>query len=248
MFQNRTVVITGAGRGIGRTLALGFAAQGARVLVHYAHSKQQAEEVVRQIIATGGQANLVQADLSKPEEITRFVNDTHTLCDHIDVWINNAGASANSQETRGMSEVEIFERMMNVDVLGTWRCCREIEPYMHDGGCILTTGWDGALSGIAGLPGQLYAMSKGAIISLTRCLAVEYAPRIRVNCIVPGHIENDWSQSLSTGSRQNIIRQVPMQRWGTREDVLGAALFLASPTASFITGQVLLVNGGEVMR
>ncbi len=248
MFQNGTVVVTGASRGIGRTLALGFAAQGAKVLVHYAHSKQQAEDVVTQIIAAGGQANLVQADLSKPEEVTHLVREAHALCGQIDVWINNAGASANSKETKGMSEVEIFERMMSVDVLGTWRCSREIEPYMSDGGCILTTGWDGALSGMTGLPGQFYAMSKGAIISLTRCLAVEYAPRIRVNCIAPGYIENDWSQSLSTSSRQNITQHIPLQHWGTAEDVLGAALFLASPTASFITGQVLLVNGGAVMR
>ena len=248
MFQNRTVVVTGAGRGIGCTLALGFAAQGARVLAHYAHSKQQAEDVVSQIIVAGGQANLVQADLSKPEEVTHLVKEVHALCGYIDVWINNAGGSANTKETRGMSEVEIYERMMSVDVLGTWRCCREIEPYMNEGGCILTTGWDGALSGMSGLPGQLYAMSKGAIISLTRCLAIEYAPRIRVNCIAPGHIENDWSQSLSTGSRQDIIQHIPLQRWGMAEDVLGAALFLASPAASFITGQVLLVNGGAVMH
>jgi NAD(P)-dependent dehydrogenase (short-subunit alcohol dehydrogenase family) len=248
MFQNRTVVITGAGRGIGRTLAFGFAGQGAKVLVHYAHSKQQAEDVVAQIIATGGQASLVQADLSKPEEIGHLIKEVHASYGQINVWINNAGASANSQETKGMSEVEIFEHMMSVDVLGTWRCCREIEPYMHDGGCILTTGWDGALSGMAGLPGQFYAMSKGAIISLTRCLAIEYAPRIRVNCIAPGHIENDWSQSISVSSRQNIAQHIPLQRWGTAEDVLGAALFLASPAAAFITGQVLLVNGGVVMR
>jgi NAD(P)-dependent dehydrogenase (short-subunit alcohol dehydrogenase family) len=248
MFKNKTVVVTGAGRGIGRTLALGFAAQEARVLVHYAHSRYEAEDVVTQIITAGGQASLVQADLSKPEEVTRFIKDAYNLYGHIDVWINNAGASANSKETRGMSEVEIFERMMSVDVLGTWRCCREIEPYMHDGGCILTTSWDGALSGMAGLSGQLYAMSKGAIISLTRCLAIEYAPRIRVNCIAPGHIENDWSQSLSTDAHQNIIQHVPLQRWGTTEDVLGAALFLASSSASFITGQVFLINGGAVMR
>ncbi|MBA2391794.1 MAG: SDR family oxidoreductase [Ktedonobacteraceae bacterium] len=248
MFQNKTVVVTGSGRGIGRTLATGFAAQGARVLVHYAHSEHEAKDVVTQIIASGGQANLVQADLSKPEEVTRFVKEAYDLYGHIDVWVNNAGASANSKETRGLSEVEIFERVMDVDVLGTWRCCREIEPYMHNGGCILTTGWDGALSGISGFSGQVYAMSKGAIISLTRCLAVEYAPRIRVNCIAPGFIENEWSQSLPINSRQNITQQIPLQRWGMAEDVLGAALFLASPAAAFITGQVLLVNGGMVMR
>jgi NAD(P)-dependent dehydrogenase (short-subunit alcohol dehydrogenase family) len=248
MFQGKTVVVTGAGRGIGRTLALGFAAQGATVLVHYAHSSQGAEEVIGQIKALGGNAFLIQADLRKPEEITRLVNEAHTTLGPIDVWINNAGASANSKETKGMSEIEIFERMVGVDIMGTWRCCREVEHYMRDGGCILTTGWDRAVDRAPGLPNQMYAISKGAIMSLTRCLASEFAPRVRVNCIAPGRIENAWSESLPEITRQKVVRQIPMQRWGTAQDILNTALFLASPAASFITGQTILVNGGEIMR
>jgi 3-oxoacyl-[acyl-carrier protein] reductase len=119
---------------------------------------------------------------------------------------------------------------------------------MRDGGCILTTGWDHALDGAPGLPSQMYAISKGAIMSLTRCLAVEFAPRIRVNCIAPGHIENEWSQSLSATARKKASENIPLKRWGTPDDILGTALFLASPAASFITGQTILVNGGEIMR
>lgn len=248
MFQGKTVVVTGAGRGIGHTLALGFAAQGATVLVHYAHASQGAEEVVGQIKAQGGNAFLVQADLRKPKEITYLINEAYAILGPIDVWINNAGASANSTETKGMSEIEIFERMVGVDIMGTWRCCREVEQYMRDGGCILTTGWDRALDGAPGLPNQMYAISKGAILSLTRCLASEFAPRVRVNCIAPGRIENEWSQSLSEATRQKAIQAIPMQRWGTAEDILNTALFLASPAASFITGQTIVVNGGEIMR
>jgi 3-oxoacyl-[acyl-carrier protein] reductase len=248
MFQQKTVVITGAGRGIGRTLARGFAAQGATIVVHYAHARQGAEDVVQQIKAEGGRAILAQSDLGKPDEVKRLVNEAYSALGPIDVWINNAGASANSKETRDLSEIEAFERIFAVDVMGTWRCCREAEPYMHEGGCILTTGWDGALSGAPGLPSQLYAMSKGAIMALTRCLALEFAPRIRVNCIAPGHIENDWSQTLTDTTHQHIIQKIPMQRWGTPDDILGVALFLASPSASFITGQIIPVNGGEVMR
>ncbi len=248
MFQGKKVVVTGAGRGIGRVLALGFAEQGATVLVHYAHAQQEAEEVVTQIKVQSGQAMLAQADLRKPEEVARLVNEAHDLLGPIDVWINNAGASANSSETRGMSEIEIFERMIGVDVMGTWRCCREVGQYMCAGGCILTTGWDRALDGAPGFPNQMYAISKGAIISLTRCLAAEFAPRIRVNCIAPGRVENEWSQRLPSATRQSAAQEVPLKRWGTSEDILGTALFLASPAASFITGQVILVNGGEVMR
>ncbi len=248
MFQNKTVAITGAARGIGRALALGFAAQGATVLVHYSHSNQGAEEVVRQIEDEGGKALLAQADLRQPIEVARLVKDAHARLGLIDVWINNAGASANSEETKGMSEVEIFERIIHVDVMGTWRCCREVDPYMRSGGCILTTGWDRALDGAPGLPNQMYAMSKGAIMSLTRCLASEFAPRVRVNCIAPGRIENEWSQTLSPASRDHAAQSIPLKRWGLPEDILNTALFLASPAAGFITGQVILVNGGEIMR
>jgi NAD(P)-dependent dehydrogenase (short-subunit alcohol dehydrogenase family) len=248
MFQGKTVVVTGAGRGIGRTLALGFAAQGATVLVHYAHSSQGAQETVGQIKAQRGNAFLVQADLRKPEEVTRLVTEAYATLGPIDVWINNAGASANSTETKGMSEIEIFERMVGVDIMGTWRSCREVEQYMRDGGCILTTGWDRAVDGAPGLSNQMYAISKGAIMSLTRCLAAEFAPRVRVNCIAPGRIENEWSESLSETTRQKMIGEIPMQRWGTANDILNTALFLASSAASFITGQAILVNGGEIMR
>jgi len=248
MFQNKTVAITGAGRSIGRALALGFAAQGATVLVHYAHSSRGAEEVVMQIEAAGGHAFLAQADLRQPDEVARLVEDAHTKLGPIDVWINNAGASANTAETKGMSEAEIFERIMHVDVMGTWRCCREVEPYMRPGGCILTTGWDRALDGAPGLPNQMYAMSKGAIMSLTRCLAAEFAPRVRVNCIAPGRIENEWAQTLSPAAHAVAAQAVPLKRWGLPEDILNTALFLASPAAGFITGQIILVNGGEIMR
>lgn len=248
MFTGKTVVITGAGRGIGRTLALGFAAEGATVLVHYHNSRQSAEDVVRQIETQGGRAVLMQADLSQPEQIPQFITTAHALLGPFDVWINNAGASANSKETQGMSEVAMFERIMAVDVLGAWQCCRQIQPLMRQNGCILTIGWDGALAGGIGVTSQLYAMSKGAVMSLTRCLALEFAPHVRVNCIAPGWIENDWSEHLSASTHQRMIQGVPLQRWGMVEDILGVALFLASPVASYITGQILPVNGGQVMR
>jgi NAD(P)-dependent dehydrogenase (short-subunit alcohol dehydrogenase family) len=248
MFREKTVVVTGAGRGIGRALAIGFAEQGARVLVHYGHARSGAEEVVGLIRERGGSAQMAQADLREVGAVRDLIAQAHTQLGKIDVWINNAGASANSREAVGMSEVEIFERVMAVDVMGSWLCAREVALYMNDGGCILMIGWDAALSGAKGLPGQLYAMSKGAVISLTRCLALEYAPRLRVNCIAPGYVENEWLQSLSEKVRQRLQQANPLQRLGTPEDILGTALFLASPAAAFITGQVILVNGGEVMR
>ena len=250
-FRDKNVVITGAGRGIGRVLALGFAAQGATVVVHYGHARREAEDVARQIEAdggNGGKAMLAHADISVTEDVTRLVTDVVHAVGPVDVWINNAGATANSEETVGLSDEDVFERMMNIDVMGTWRCCRAVAPYMRSGGCILTTGWDHVFAGAPGSSNQLYAVSKGAVVAMTRGFARELAPCVRVNCIAPGWIDNDWSTSRPQAFRERVARSIPLQRWGTPQDVLSAALFLSSLAASFITGQVLLVNGGDVMR
>lgn len=248
MFEGKQVVITGAGRGIGKELALAFAGQGSRVLVHYGHAGAEAAKVVEQIEASGGQALLVQADLTRKEEALELVKQARALLGSVDVWINNAGASANTSEAENLDEIARFERMLAVDVLAAWICCRGAADYMSEGGSILNLGWNHALDGAPGLVSQLYAASKGAIISLTRSLAQTYAPRIRVNCLVPGWIENDWVLTRSETFRQRITQQIPLNRWGTPHDLVNAALFLCSPAASFITGQALVVDGGEVMH
>lgn len=247
MFEGKQIVITGAGRGIGRELALAFGSQGARVLVHYGHTRSGAEQLGAQIEAAGGQALLVQSDLTRKEEALHLVEQARTLLGNIDVWVNNAGASANTSEAQELDEIARFERMLAVDVLATWICSRGATDLLNDGGSILNIGWNHALDGAPGFVSQLYAASKGAVISLTRSLARTYAPRIRVNCLVPGWIENEWSTTRSAAFRQRITEQIPLQRWGTPGDLVNAALFLCSPAASFITGQVLLVDGGEVM-
>ncbi|HET8840747.1 MAG TPA: SDR family oxidoreductase [Ktedonobacteraceae bacterium] len=247
MFAKQNVVITGAGRGIGRALALAFATHGAQVLVHYGAARTEAEEVVQQIKASGGQAFAFQANLERQEEVLRLVEAAKESFESVDVWINNAGASANSTEAEGLSELARFERMLAVDVLAVWLCCRGIAEYMNEGGCILNLGWNHALNGAPGLVSELYATSKGAVISLTRSLARTYAPRFRVNCIAPGWIENEWALGRSETFRQKVAQSIPMARWGTSSDIVNMALFLASPNASFITGQILVVDGGEVM-
>lgn len=248
MFENKRVVITGAGRGIGREMALAFAQQGADVLVHYGQARQEAEGVAARIKASGRQVWLVQADLARKEEALRLVEQARTWLGEIDVWINNAGASANTSEAGELDEIARFERMLAVDVLAAWICARGAADFLVEGGSILNIGWNHALDGAPGFVSQLYGASKGAIISLTRSLAQTYAPRLRVNCLVPGWVENAWSLSRSESFRQRIAAQIPLNRWGTPDDLVSAALFLCSPAASFITGQTLLIDGGEVMH
>src|SRR5260221_2208997 len=177
MFHDKIVGVTCAGTGIGRALALAFAGQGATVLVHYGHSQREAEEVVRQIQIAGGQALLAQADLSRPEEAYRLVAQAHAMLGPIDVWINNAGASANLAETRNLTDEERFERVMAVDVMGTWCCCRAVAEHMRGGGWILKLGWGQAPDGAPRLGHQVYGLNKKACIPMYRSLATELGPR-----------------------------------------------------------------------
>src|SRR5260221_4398194 len=167
MFHDKIVGVTCAGTGIGRALALAFAGQGATVLVHYGHSQREAEEIVRQIQIAGGQALLAQADLSHPEEAYRLVAQAHAMLGPIDVWINNAGASANLAETRGLTDEERFERVMAVDVMGTWCCCRAVAEHMRDGGCIFNLGLGYAPEGAPRPVNQVFYGSKRAFIFLS---------------------------------------------------------------------------------
>src|SRR5260370_10977423 len=165
MLHDKNVVVTGAGRGIGRALALAFAGQGATVVVHYGHSQREAEEVVRQIQIAGGRVLLAQADLSRPEEAYRLVAQAHAMLGPIDVWINNAGASANLAETRGLTDEERFERVMAVEVMGTWGVCRAVAEHMRHGGLLFYLCWEHALDRPPGPVTQFIDISKRALIS-----------------------------------------------------------------------------------
>ncbi|HUG93095.1 MAG TPA: SDR family oxidoreductase [Planctomycetaceae bacterium] len=241
-------VVTGASSGIGRAIALEFAAAGADVLVHARSSIAAAEALAAEIRGLGRRAAVQMADLGCPAETDRFGEAAWNEFGGTDVWVNNAGVDLLTGSNAKLSYDEKLERLLAVDVTATVRLSRRIGRRMHEagGGVLLNIGWDQADRGMEGDSGELFAASKNAIMGFSRSLAVSLAPVVRVNCIAPGWIRTAWGGQAGEPWQQRVLRETPLGRWGTPEDVARLARFLASPDAAYITGQVINVNGGAV--
>ena len=166
----------------------------------------------------------------------------------LDIWVNNAGADTLTGEAAGWSFARKLEELLAVDVKATLLLSRAVGQRMkgRGRGVVLNMGWDQAETGMEGDSGQLFAAAKGAVISFSKSLALTLAPEVRVNCLAPGWIQTAWGQTASETWQQRVRRETPLGRWGTPEDVAAAARWLVSPAASYITGQVIRVNGGAV--
>jgi len=238
-------VVTGATGGIGRAIVLALAEAGADVVLH-GRRLQAAEALGEQVAALGRQSHLVLADLTEQAEMERLVEAAWTWRGAVDIWINNAGADILTGEAARKTFPQKLAALWQVDVAATVFLSRSVGTLMQarGRGCLLNVGWDQAEQGMAGDSGELFALAKGAVMAFTRSLAQSLAPHVRVNCLAPGWIRTAWGEHASEYWQQRAVRQSLRQRWGTPEDVAQAALFLVSPAADFITGQVLPVNGG----
>ena len=247
--DDRVAVITGASTGIGRTTALTLAREGADVVVSYVRSEPQAKSVAAEIAELGRRAILAQADVSGMAGVERLVRAALDSFGKIDAWVNNAGADILTGEAASWSDEAKWDRVMTVDLKGTWLCSRAAAEVMvaRGDGVIVNISWDHVFQGMGNPTGAIYAAAKGGVVAMSRCLAREFAPRVRVNVVAPGWIKTKWADELDEARTSAVLQQTPLGRWGLPQDVASAVLFLASPESSFITGQTILVGGGVVM-
>jgi 3-oxoacyl-[acyl-carrier protein] reductase len=240
--QGKIALVTGASRGIGRAIALRFAREGANVGINYRTSREEAEAVAESVRELGVEPKLLHADVSRPDQVQAMF-EALDVWGGVDILVNNAGVTRDGLLMR-MSEDD-WDEVMNVNLRGAFLCCRAAARPMvrKRWGRIINMA---SVVGLAGNPGQSnYAASKAGLIGLTRTLSRELASRnITVNAIAPGFIETDMVASLSEDARSHIRALIPMDGFGTPEDVAAAAAFLASDGARYITGQTIAVDGG----
>ena len=242
-FENKIVLVTGAGRGIGASIAKRFASEGAEVIVNYSGNDEAAQKTVDEIKATGGQAQKYKCSVNDSESVKVMIDEIIKKFGRIDILVNNAGITKDGLMLR-MTD-EDFDRVIDVNLKGTFNCTKYVSKYMlkQKSGKIINIS---SVVGLSGNAGQVnYSASKAGIIGITKSAAKELSSRgITVNAVAPGYVDTDMTKVLSDNIRNEILKNIPLQRMGNVEDISNCVAFLASEDASYITGQVISVDGG----
>ncbi len=244
--KDRVTLITGASRGIGRATAVMFAEAGSHVAINYRTDEKAALEVKKMVESKGVRGLLVQADVARKAEVDRMVDAVIAEFGRIDVVVNNAGVWIHNP-IDGLTE-ERLRQTVDINLMGTFYVCSAVTPHMkkQKSGVIIN------ISSTAGQRGEAfhspYGATKGAVIALTKSLAPELVDyNIRVNCVAPGWVDTDMAYDALQKEGDQVRAVIPMKRVGTPEELAGPILFMASDLATFITGEILNVNGGAVL-
>ncbi len=242
--KNKVAIITGSSRGIGKATAILFAKEGAKVVIN---CKDQTEEAKKVVSAIGNtKAIFIQADVSKEEDVKRLVSETIKKFGKIDILVNNAGVIFREGDWK--SNTDIWHATMDINLTSAWLMIREVAPIMIKNG-------SGSIVNISSIYGFLgaasvlaYSSAKGGLITLTKSFAKELAPNIRVNVVAPGNVMTDMTKEAGKKLIEFFEKQTPLRRSAEPDEIAMAILFLASNDASFITGELLTVDGGYSIR
>lgn len=243
---NKTAVITGGGRGIGKCIALKLASLGANIVINDIPSSPDAEKTVDEINATGAKAIAITGDVRSLEDMEKVMSGALQTFGSIDILVNNAGITRDTLMMR-MKEQD-WDDVLDINLKGAFQCIKAVSRIMNKqrSGTIINIT---SVVGLMGNVGQVnYSASKAGLVGLTKSVAKEFASRgIRCNAVAPGFIQSDMTDQLSDQVKEDYLKGIPLSRFGTAEDIANTVAFLASDASSYITGQVISVNGGLYM-
>lgn len=240
--QNKVAIITGSSRGIGKATAILFAKEGAKVVINYKENKTEAEKIFKEI----GLDNslLVQADVSKEDDVNRLVKTTVDRFGKIDILVNNAGMIVRPGDWK--MGINTWQETMDINLTSAWLMTKVVVPFMKESGVIVN------LSSTVGLLGSQYVLAyscaKEAIVALTKSFAKELAPNIRVNAVAPSNVMTDMTKGAGEELIEKMRQSTPLKRIAEPEELAKSILFLASDDSSYITGHVLVVDGGYSLK